>query len=139
MKIKMFVVVLFFLVGVIIVVVQDDVNCNLNSSIFYEVVKVGNFKDVYILWKVVLENCLIFCFYIFIDGYKILKGLLGQIKDRNFVEYKKYFDELMNMYDLCMKYIQEFLGKGVKVLLEDEVLGIKVVDYIVFVLKVDVN
>ena len=139
MKIKTLVAVLFLSAGATTVVAQDDANCNSNSSISHEAVKAGNFKDAYTPWKAVLENCPTLRFYTFTDGYKILKGLLGQIKDRNSAEYKKYFDELMNTHDLRMKYTQEFLGKGVKVSSEDEALGIKAVDYIAFAPKVDVN
>ena len=119
MKIKTLVAVLFLSAGATTVVAQDDANCNSNSSISHEAVKAGNFKDAYTPWKAVLENCPTLRFYTFTDGYKILKGLLGQIKDRNSAEYKKYFDELMNTHDLRMKYTQEFLGKGVKVSSED--------------------
>ena len=123
MKIKTLVAVLFLSAGATTVVAQDDANCNSNSSISHEAVKAGNFKDAYTPWKAVLENCPTLRFYTFTDGYKILKGLLGQIKDRNSAEYKQYFDELMNTHDLRMKYTQEFLGKGVKVSSEDEALG----------------
>ena len=138
MKIKMLVAVLLLSGGVTSTFAQTE-NCNSNSSISHEAVKAGNFKDAYTPWKAVLENCPTLRFYTFTDGYKILKGLLGQIKDRNSAEYKQYFDELMNTHDLRMKYTQEFLGKGVKVSSEDEALGIKAVDYIAFAPKMDVN
>ena len=83
------------------------------------------FKDAYTPWKAVLENCPTLRFYTFTDGYKILKGLMGQIKDRNNPEYQKYFDELMNTHDLRIKYTDEFLAKGTKVSSADEALGIK--------------
>ena len=138
MKIKTLVAVLLLSGGVTSTFAQTE-NCNSNSSISHEAVKAGNFKDAYTPWKAVLENCPTLRFYTFTDGYKILKGLLGQIKDRNSAEYKQYFDELMNTHDLRMKYTQEFLGKGVKVSSEDEALGIKAVDYIAFAPKMDVN
>mgnify|MGYP000299656989 CR=1 FL=1 len=64
-----------------------------------------------LLWKAVLENCPTLRFYTFTDGYKILKGLMAQIKDRNNPEYQKYFNELMNTHDLRIKYTDEFLAK----------------------------
>lgn len=139
MKIKTLVAVLFLSAGATTVMAQDDANCNSNSSISHEAVKAGNFKDAYTPWKAVLDNCPTLRFYTFTDGYKILKGLLGQIKDRNSAEYKKYFDELMNTHDMRIKYTQEFLGKGVKVSSEDEALGIKAVDYIAYAPNVDIN
>ena len=74
---------LFLSAGATTVVAQDATNCNSNSSISHEAVRAGNFKDAYTPWKAVLENCPTLRFYTFTDGYKILKGLMGQIKDRN--------------------------------------------------------
>ena len=83
MKIKTLVAMLFLSAGATTVVAQDATNCNSNSSISHEAVRAGNFKDAYTPWKAVLENCPTLRFYTFTDGYKILKGLMGQIKDRN--------------------------------------------------------
>lgn len=139
MKIKALVAVLAFSAGVSSAMAQDQTNCNSNSSVSHEAVKAGNFKDAYKPWKAVLDNCPTLRFYTFSDGYKILKGLMSQIKDKNSPEYKQYFDELMNTHDLRMKYTPEFLDKGVKVSSVDEALGVKAVDYIAFAPKVDAN
>ena len=138
MKIKTLVAMLFLSAGATTVVAQDA-NCNSNSSISHEAVRAGNFKDAYTPWKAVLENCPTLRFYTFTDGYKILKGLMGQIKDRNNADYQKYFNELMNTHDLRIKYTPDFLAKGVKVSSPEEALGIKAVDYIAFAPKLDVN
>ena len=95
---------LFLSAGATTVVAQDASNCNSNSSISHEAVRAGNFKDAYTPWKAVLENCPTLRFYTFTDGYKILKGLMAQIKDKNNPEYQKYFDELMNTHDLSFHY-----------------------------------
>lgn len=140
MKIKTLVAILFLAAGTTTVAAQNDTtNCNSNSSISHEAVRSGSFKDAYLPWKAVLENCPTLRFYTFTDGYKILKGLLGQISDKNSPEYKKYFDELMNTHDLRMKYTPDFLAKGVKVSSVDEALGIKAVDYIALAPSIDVN
>ena len=139
MKIKTLVAMLLLSAGATTVVAQDASNCNSNSSISHEAVRAGNFKDAYTPWKAVLENCPTLRFYTFTDGYKILKGLMGQIKDRNNADYQKYFNELMNTHDLRIKYTDEFLAKGTKVSSADEALGIKAVDYIAFAPKIDVN
>lgn len=139
MKIKSLVAVLALSAGISSAMAQDQTNCNSNSSVSHEAVKAGNFKDAYKPWKAVLDNCPTLRFYTFSDGYKILKGLMGQIKDRNSPEYKKYFDELMNTHDLRIKYTPDFLANGVKVSSPDEALGIKAVDYIAFAPKLDVN
>lgn len=138
MKIKTLVAILFFSAGATTVMAQDD-NCNSNSSISHEAVRAGNFKDAYSPWKAVLEKCPTLRFYTFTDGYKILKGLMGQVKDRNSADYKKYFDELMNTHDLRMKYTEEFISNGIKVSSADEALGVKAVDYIAYAPKIDVN
>lgn len=138
MKIKTLVAILFFSAGATTVMAQDD-NCNSNSSISHEAVRAGNFKDAYLPWKAVLEKCPTLRFYTFTDGYKILKGLMGQVKDRNSADYKKYFDELMNTHDLRMKYTEEFISNGIKVSSADEALGVKAVDYIAYAPKIDVN
>lgn len=139
MKLKTLVAVLLVSAGTTTVMAQDDTNCNSNSSISHEAVRAGNFKDAYLPWKAVLENCPTLRYYTFTDGYKLLKGLMTQIKDKNNPEYQKYFDELMNTHDLRIKYTPEFLAKGTKVSSADEALGIKAVDYIAFAPKIDVN
>lgn len=74
------------------------------------------------------------------DAQKILVGFLSQIKDRNSADYKKYFDELMDVYDLRMKYIPEFIGKGMKgVPSVADALGAKAVDYLQFAPAPDLN
>lgn len=139
MKIRMFIAMLLFSAGATTVLAQGDADCNSNSSISHEAVKAGNFKEAYTPWKAVLENCPTLRFYTFTDGYKILKGFLGQIKDKNSADYKKYFDELMALHDLRMKYTPEFLANGVTISSADEALGIKAVDYLAFAPKSDVN
>lgn len=138
MKIKTLVAILFFSAGATTVMAQDD-NCNSNSSISHEAVRAGNFKDAYLPWKAVLEKCPTLRFYTFTDGYKILKGLMDQAKDKNSAAYQKYFDELMNTHDLRMKYTEEFISNGIKVSSADEALGVKAVDYIAYAPKIDVN
>ena len=67
-------------------------------------------------------------------------GFLSQIKDRNSADYKKYFDELMDVYDLRMKYIPEFINKGMKgVPSVADALGAKAVDYLQFAPTPDLN
>lgn len=139
MKIKTLVAMLVLSAGTTTAIAQDASSCNSNSSISHEAVRAGNFKDAYIPWKAVLENCPTLRFYTFTDGYKILKGLMAQIKDKNNPEYQKYFNELMNTHDLRIKYTPDFLAKGTKVSSAAEALGIKAVDYIVLAPKIDVN
>lgn len=139
MKIKTLVAVLLLSGGVTSAFAQTE-NCNSNSSISHEAVKAGNFKDAYIPCMAVLKDCPTLRYYTFTDAQKILTGLLGQIKDRNSADYKKYFDELMEVYDLRMKYIPEFISKGMKgVPSVADALGAKAVDYLQYAPNPDLN
>ena len=138
MKIKTLVAMLFLSAGATTVVAQDATNCNSNSSISHEAVRAGNFKDAYTPWKAVLDNCPTLRFYTFTDGYKILKGLMAQIKDKNSPEYKKYFDELMEVYDLRMQYTPNFQHlKGTPTV--GDTKGSKAISYIAYAPNLDVN
>ncbi len=132
MKIKTLVAVLLLSGGVTSTFAQTE-NCNSNSSISHEAVRAGNFKDAYAPCMAVLKDCPTLRYYTFTDAQKILVGFLSQIKDRNSADYKKYFDELMDVYDLRMKYIPEFINKGMKgVPSVADALGAKAVDYLQF-------
>ena len=139
MKIKTLVAVLLLSGGVTSTFAQTE-NCNSNSSISHEAVRAGNFKDAYAPCMAVLKDCPTLRYYTFTDAQKILVGFLSQIKDRNSADYKKYFDELMDVYDLRMKYIPEFIGKGMKgVPSVADALGAKAVDYLQFAPAPDLN
>lgn len=125
MKIKTLVAVLLLSGGVTSAFAQTE-DCNKNSSISHEAVRAGNFKDAYLPWKEVLKACPTLRYYTFSDGQKILRAFLSEIKDRNSADYKKYFDELMELHDLKMKYIPEFIAKGTKLSTSvDGALGLK--------------
>lgn len=129
MKIKTLVAVLLLSGGVTSAFAQND--CNANSSISHEAVRAKNYKDAYAPCMAVLKECPTLRYYTFTDAQKILVGFLNQIKDRNSADYKKYFDELMEVYDLRMKYIPEFINKGMKgVPSVADALGAKAVDYL---------
>lgn len=139
MKIKTLVAVLLLSGGVTSAFAQTE-DCNKNSSISHEAVRTGNFKDAYLPWKEVLKACPTLRYYTFSDGQKILRAFLSEIKDRNSADYKKYFDELMELHDLKMKYIPEFIAKGTKLSTSvDGALGAKALDYIALAPKMDVN
>ena len=139
MKIKTLVAVLLLSGGVTSTFAQTE-NCNSNSSISHEAVRAGNFKDAYAPCMAVLKDCPTLRYYTFTDAQKILTGFLGRIKDRNSADYKKYFNELMEVYDLRMKYIPEFISKGMKgVPSVADALGAKAVDYLQYSPAPDVN
>ena len=120
MKIKTLVAVLLLSGGVTSAFAQTE-DCNKNSSISHEAVRAGNFKDAYLPWKEVLKACPTLRYYTFSDG-------------------QKNFDELMELHDLKMKYIPEFIAKGTKLSTSvDGALGAKALDYIALAPKMDVN
>ena len=110
MKIKTLVAVLLLSGGVTSTFAQTE-NCNSNSSISHEAVRAGNFKDAYAPCMAVLKDCPTLRFYTYTDAIKILKAFLGDIKDRNSADYKKYFDELMQVYDQEIQYLPEINKK----------------------------
>lgn len=137
MKIKTLVAVLLLSGGVNSAFAQTE-DCNKNSSISHEAVKAGNFKDAYLPWKAVLKDCSTLKFYTFNDGIKILTAFLGEIKDRNSADYKKYFDELMEVYDLRMQYTPNFQHlKGTPSV--GDTKGSKAISYIAYAPNLDVN
>lgn len=138
MKIKTLVAVLFLSLGATSTFAQNE-DCNKNSSISHEAVKAGNFKDAYLPWKAVLQTCPTLKYYTFIDGIKILSNFLETNKDRSSADYKKYFNELMEVYDLRIKYTPDFMNrlKGTPTI--GDVLGSKAISYIAFAPNIDVN
>ena len=137
MKIKTLVAVLLLSGGVTSAFAQTE-DCNKNSSISHEAVRAGNFKDAYLPWKEVLKACPTLKFYTFNDGIKILTAFLNEIKDRNSADYKKYFDELMEVYDLRMQYTPNFQHlKGTPTV--GDTKGSKAISYIAYAPNVDVN
>ena len=136
MKIKTLVAVLLLSGGVTSVLAQED--CNKNSSISHEAVRASNFKDAYLPWKEVLKDCPTLRYYTYTDGIKILTSFLTDIKDRNSADYKKYFDELMEVYDLRMQYTPNFQHlKGTPTV--GDTKGSKAISYIAYAPNLDVN
>lgn len=139
MKIKTLVAAILLSGGVTTTFAQVE-NCNANSSISREAVKAGNFKDAYAPCMAVLKDCPTLRYYTFTDAQKILVAFLGEIKDKKSADYQRYFNELMDVYDLRMKYIPEFVSKGMKgVPSVADALGAKAVDYLQYAPAPDLN
>ena len=138
MKMKMFVAALFLSLGASSAIAQE---CNANSSLSHEAVRVGNFKDAYEPCMAVLKECPTLKYYTYTDAKKILRGLMAEIKDRNNADYQKYFNELLGVYDLQIQYLPE-LNKKLKAdqqVSSAELLGDKAVDYLQYAPSIDVN
>ena len=138
MKIKALVAAVLLTSGVGSVYAQTE-NCNANSSISHEAVRAKNYKDAYAPCMAVLKDCPTLRFYTYSDAQKILKSFLGGIKDRNSADYKKYFDELMQVWHQELLYLPELNKKLKTPVSAAKELGDKAVDYIQFAPNVDVN
>lgn len=138
MKIKALVAAVLLTSGVGSVYAQTE-NCNANSSISHEAVRAKNYKDAYAPCMAVLKDCPTLRFYTYSDAQKILKSFLGGIKDRNSADYKKYFDELMQVWDQELQYLPELNKKLKTPVSAAKELGDKAVDYIQLAPNVDVN
>lgn len=128
MKIKTLVAVLLLSGGVTTTFAQND--CNANSSISHEAVRAGNFKDAYAPCMAVLKDCPTLRYYTYTDAIKILRAFLSDIKDHNSADYKKYFDELMQVYDQELKYLPEINKKLKTPMNASKELGKKAIDYL---------
>ncbi|WP_300812023.1 hypothetical protein [uncultured Bacteroides sp.] len=138
MKIKTLVAVLLLSGGVTSAYAQND--CNANSSISHEAVRAGNFKDAYAPCMAVLKECPTLRYYTFSDAIKILQNFLQTNKDRNSADYQKYFNELMEVHDLRIKYIPEFATKYKSGIPSPAAAkGTKAVDYLQYAPKPDLN
>lgn len=138
MKIKALVAAVLLVSGVGSVYAQTE-NCNANSSISHEAVRAKNYKDAYAPCMAVLKDCPTLRFYTYSDAQKILRAFLGDIKDRNSADYKKYFDELMQVWDQEIQYLPELNKKLNPPQSATKELGDKAVDYIQYAPNVDIN
>lgn len=139
MKIKTLVAAVLLLSGgATSVFAQND--CNANSSISHEAVRAGNFKDAYAPCMAVLKECPTLRYYTFTDAIKILQNFLQTNKDRNSADYKKYFDELMQVHDLRIQNLPEFAQKYKSGIPSPaSARGTKAVDYLQYAPVPDLN
>ena len=105
--------------------------CITNSSIGHEAAKAKNYADAYEPTKAVIKECPTMKYYTFTDMIDILHSFLST-NQKGSAEYQKYFDELMNLYDLRTKYLPEFRAKGTKVKSDAAALADKAADYLTY-------
>ncbi|WP_297328963.1 hypothetical protein [uncultured Bacteroides sp.] len=139
MKIKTLVAVLLLMGGATTTFAQTE-DCNKNSSISHEAVRAKNFKDAYAPCMAVLKDCPTLRYYTYGDAMDILHSFLQGITDRNSGDYKKYFEELMQVHDQKVQYIPEFLAKGMKITMSAKgAVGAKAIDYLQYAPTPDLN
>lgn len=81
---------------------EDSLNCLRNISVYTQYIKTNNYKDAYLPWKAVLEECPLSGTNVYINGVKLLTTLLGTEKDP--AKYQVLFDDLMKTFDYRIKY-----------------------------------
>ena len=117
---------------------EDSLRCLQNISIYTEYVKTNNFKDAYTPWKAVFTEAPIAQVGTYVNGAKILRGLIASSKDA--AQQKKYLDELMGVHDQRIKYLDALNGLVRNPTTKGSIVGMKSHDYIIFSGKnVDVN
>lgn len=131
-------VMLLSITGVAGAMAQDD--CKANSSISHQAVKSGNYKDAYAPCMAVLKECPTLRYYTYSDAMEILRALMTEYEDRNLPRYLEYFEELMQVHDLRMKHIPDFIAKGTEVTISIEgALGAKAIDYLQYAPSPDIE
>lgn len=117
---------------------EDSLRCLQNISIYTEYVKTNNFKDAYTPWKSVFTEAPIAQVGTYVNGAKILRGLIAASKDA--AQQKQYLNELMAVHDQRIKYLDELNGLVRNPTTKGSILGMKAHDYIIFSgSNVDVN
>lgn len=106
---------------------EDSLRCLKNISIYTEYVKTNNFKDAYGPWKEVFNEAPIAQVGTYTNGAKILRALIASEKDG--AQQKKYFEELMQVHDQRIKYL-DVLNTYVKTpATKASIIGTKAHDY----------
>jgi|LGVF01.1.fsa_nt_gb tetratricopeptide (TPR) repeat protein len=100
---------------------KEDQKVKENLSIYYEYYKSKNYKDAYVAWDFVFENCPSAHKNIYIHGPKLIKYKYKKAETEE--EKKIYLEKLIKVYDSRLEY---FPGK------EGYVLGMKGSDMIYY-------
>lgn len=99
--------------------------CPQNLSIFNEYAKVKNYKDAYVPWKQVYDNCPEMNYVTFFYGERILKDKLQNAPE---AEKQSYVNALNELYDKWQQYFPSKLSETEKyvkqaLLLNDQKIG----------------
>ena len=80
---------------------EDSVTCIEKWSLYKEVFKQNNYREAYIPWKWMVENCPMATKFIFTDGPVILDYLIANEKDS--VKKQDYIQEMFDLFYLRIK------------------------------------
>lgn len=83
----------------------EDSICKTNRFLYQEAYKSKQYQDAYEPWKIALETCPTSTKNLYIQGATILKNLFKESKDAT--RRQELINELMNLYDLRIKYYGE--------------------------------
>jgi tetratricopeptide (TPR) repeat protein len=107
---------------------EDSLRCLSNISVYREYVKTGNYTDAYTPWKQVFNEAPWAQVRIYTDGTKIVSSLLAAEKDAT--KQKAYFDELMQVYDQRLQYLDKLNSIVKTPISKGSIVGLKANDYL---------
>lgn len=108
----------------------DSIRYLKNISTYTEYLKTDHFQEAYIPWKAVFTEAPTIQVETYTNGVKILRVMIADAKTAT--EQKNYFNELMNVYDQHILYLDQ-LNKLVKnPTTKGAILGMKAHDYLMF-------
>ena len=84
---------------------QDSIDCLNNISLYSENLKTKNYTDAYTYWKKVFADAPVSRHSLYTDGVTILKNLIAGTKVLD--ERKAYADEMMQVYDQQLQYLDK--------------------------------
>lgn len=116
---------------------EDSIKCLQNISLYTEYVKTGNYADAYVGWKEVFTDSPLAQASTYTNGPKILHWLIANSKDG--AQQLAYSEELQQVYEQRIKYLDELNKLVKKPVDEAEVRGLQAHDYISYNPKVDLN
>lgn len=116
---------------------QDSIKCLQNISIYTEYVKTGNYEDAYECWKQVFTDAPLAQSGTYSNGAKILHSLIAKAKTAE--DQIKYAEELQQVYEQRLKYLDQLNTFVKNPVTAAEVKGTQAHDYIAYNPKVDVN
>jgi hypothetical protein len=107
---------------------EDSLRCLSNISVYREYVKTGNYSDAYTPWKQVFTEAPWAQVRIYTDGTKIVSSLMAAEKDAS--KQKAYFDELMQVYDQRLQYLDKLNSIVKTPISKGSIIGNKANDYL---------
>lgn len=116
---------------------QDSIKCIENISIYTEHVKTNDFAEAYPFWKEVFNDAPLAQAATYTNGAKILRDLITKETDAD--KKAAYTDELLQVYEQRLKYLDELNRVYNTNVTVAEVKGLQAHDYITYNSKVNID